>query len=238
MQSLPDIKGFIKNTLIEWDGMISSEVFLPGCNFRCPYCHSYELFTKPDEIDAVSWDDVCKYLDEKKGWVDGLVLCGGEPLMSRGILNCLEMLKNRGIKVKIDTNGYFPEELQKAIARQLVAYIAMDIKAPLNALEYSRVTGVNNVDILKLVESINLIKKSGIDYEFRTTMCPVYINKKNVVEIAKSIEGAKKYSLQQFNPKNCYSTSLRGIKPYLKEEIYEMKKLVAPYVESCMVKGV
>lgn len=238
MQSLPDIKGFIKNTLIEWDGLISSEVFFPGCNFRCPYCHSYELFTKPDELDSARWDEVCKYLDEKKGWVDGLVLCGGEPLMSKGILNCLEMLKKHGIKVKIDTNGYFPEELRKAITRQLVACVAMDIKAPLNAQEYLRVTGVNNVDISKLIESINLIKKSGIDYEFRTTVCPVYINKKNVVEIAKSIEGAKKYSLQQFDPKNCYSVSLREIRPYPREEIYEMKKLVESYVEICIVKGV
>lgn len=238
MQPLPDIKGFIKNTLIEWDGLISSEVFLPGCNFRCPYCHSYELFTKPDELDSIRWDEVCKYLDEKKGWVDGLVLCGGEPLMSKGILNCLEMLKKRDIKVKIDTNGYFPEELRKVIAGQLVACVAMDIKAPLNVQEYSRVTGISSVDISKLVESINLIKKSGIDYEFRTTVCPAYINKKNVVEIAKSIEGAKKYSLQQFNPKNCYSVSLREMKPYLKEEIYEIKEIVKPYVKNCVVKGI
>ncbi|MEA3346522.1 MAG: anaerobic ribonucleoside-triphosphate reductase activating protein [Candidatus Auribacterota bacterium] len=238
MKSLPDIKGFIKNTLIEWDGLISSEVFFPGCNFRCPYCHSYELFTKPDELDSVRWDEVFKYLDEKKGWVDGLVLCGGEPLMSKDILNCLEMLKGYDVKVKLDTNGYFPERLREAINRQLVAYVAMDIKASLNGEEYSCVAGVNNVDVSKLIESIELIKKSGIDYEFRTTVCPLYINRKNIVEIAKLIEGAEKYSLQQFNPKNCYDMSLSKVKPYSREEIYEMKEIVEPYVKNCVVKGI
>ncbi|MBN2190526.1 MAG: anaerobic ribonucleoside-triphosphate reductase activating protein [Candidatus Aureabacteria bacterium] len=237
-QSLPEIKGFIKNTLIEWDGLLSSEVFLPNCNFRCPFCHSYKLFQSPGEIPSVKWEEVLSYMAEKKQWVDGLVICGGEPLMDKNIIPCLRMLKSEGVKVKIDTNGYFPHVLGEILEEKLAAYVAMDIKAPLNNADYGAAAGLENIDVSRIKDSVGIIMASSPDYEFRTTACPLFVNGKNIEEIALSIKDAKKYSIQQFNPENCFSARLRSVKPYPKEYIEDMRRTAGKYVRHCAIKGI
>ncbi len=237
-QSLPEIKGFIKNTLIEWDGFLSSEVFLPNCNFRCPFCHSYKLFQSPGEIPSVKWEEVISYMTEKNQWVDGLVICGGEPLMDKDIVSCLRMLKSEGIKVKVDTNGYFPDVLKKILEEKLAAYVAMDVKAPLNNADYGAAAGIRDIDVSRIRDSIDIIMKFSSDYEFRTTACPLFVNEKNIEDIALAIKGAKKYSIQQFNPENCLSAELRAIKPYVKEYIEKMRETAVKYVKRCVIKGI
>ncbi|MDD5644610.1 MAG: anaerobic ribonucleoside-triphosphate reductase activating protein [bacterium] len=237
-QNLPEIKGFIKNTLIEWDGFLSSEVFLPNCNFRCPFCHSYKLVQSPGEIPSLKWEEVLSYITGKNQWVDGLVICGGEPLMDKNIVSCLRMLKAKGVKVKIDTNGYFPETLKKILEEKLVAYAAMDVKAPLNTEDYGAAAGVKNIDISRIKDSIGIIMEFLPDYEFRTTACPVFVNENNIRDISSAIRGAKKYSIQQFNPENCLSAELRKVKPYSKEYMENMRKTAGEYVRNCIVKGV
>ena len=223
--------------MIDFPGRLAAVFFISGCTFSCGFCHNARLMAPRRK--GVEWqklESICEGF--RSHWVDAAVITGGEPTSAPDLIDLIGFFKELGWTVKLDTNGYFPEKLKKAIDGKLVSYIAMDVKAPLNEDEYSSVAGVDGVDVSRISRSINLIKDSGVDYEFRTTVCPVYINSENIVEVAKAIEGAKKYSLQQFSPKECYSKSMRDVKPYSREIMYDMKRIVEPYVKNCVVKGV
>ncbi len=188
------IGGLQKVTLIDYPGKVACTVFLSGCNFRCPFCYSPELVL-PEEIKkhpVIREEDFFDFLSEKKGLLDACVICGGEPtIYGDELIDFCKKIKEMGFFIKLDTNGSNPDLLIKLIP--LIDYVAMDIKAPLNE-DYKKFSGVDCLD--KIKKSIEIIKKSGIDYEFRTTITDHSIN--DIVEIAKYISPAKKYFLQRF----------------------------------------
>jgi len=190
------IKGFIKTSLIDYPGKISSVIFLGGCNFRCGFCFNPVLVKSPDSLDDVPEELVFEFLRKRKKWIDGVVLLGGEPTLHEDIIDFSEKLKKMGFLVKLDTNGSNPEVVEKMIKLGLVDYIAMDVK-----------TSFERYDILglgKFVENVRktaeLIRRSGLDYEFRTTVIPGIVEESDILEIGKSLKGSKRYFIQQFRP--------------------------------------
>lgn len=230
------IKGFIENSLIEWEGKIVSIIFLPTCNLRCHYCHAPHLVQTPNELESIPVDAVIDKIRQNLGWVDGVVVTGGEPTTHKHLDVFLKSLKDTGVMVRLDTNGTNPCTLKDLIARKLLDSVAMDIKAPLQKEEYELVSGVPcNIEDIK--ESIRIIMESGIEYEFRTTVCPSQLDGDDIEEIARTIQGARRYILQSFRPNHCLDTDMLKIKPYPAETLRDFSASAGKYVDYCCVRG-
>lgn len=230
------IKGFIENSLIEWEGKIVSIIFLPSCNLRCPYCHAPHLVQTPNELESIPVDAVIGKIRQNVGWVDGVVVTGGEPTSHKQLDAFLTLLKDTGVVVRLDTNGTNPQAIKDLMARKLLDCIAMDIKAPLRKAKYELVSGVPcNIEDIK--KSIRIIMESGIEYEFRTTACPSQLDGDDIEEIARTIEGARRYILQGFRPNHCLDSKMLKIEPYPAETLRRFAACAGKYVDYCCVRG-
>ena len=230
------IKGFVESSLIEWEGNIVAILFLPHCNMRCPYCHATHLVKNPNELESIPLEVIEKRIERNKDWLDGVVISGGEPTFHDDLDKLITIFKNMGLKVRLDSNGTNPDKLEDLIQRELIDCIAMDIKAPLRDEKYNEVGGVL-CSLSDLARSIKLIMESGIEYEFRTTVCPAFLNKADVVEIAQSIAGASRYILQSFRPVNCLDNSMFDVVPYSEDEMRDFAESARRFVKNCYVRG-
>lgn len=199
------IAGFKKLSYVDFPNRISAVVWTAGCNFKCSYCHNFDI------VDADGYGDTTKilsYLDDRQNLIDGVVITGGEPLL-HDIRSFINEVKSMGYDIKLDTNGSFPEKLRALD----VDYVAMDVKAPLES--YSDVAGFD-IDIEKIRESIQLIKSMGIDYEFRTTVAG--LSERDIYDIVDVIKPAKRYYLQQVRgyDQSLSDNKLIGIKENIK----------------------
>ena len=195
-----DIKGFIEASFVDWNGKICSVLFLSGCNFRCPFCHNVNLVLEPEKLDAIPLEYLKEKLKEQKEWIDGICITGGEPTINIDLVKLCSTLKNMGFLIKLDTNGTNPEILKELVDQKLVNYVAMDIKAPLNEKKYSEATGVRiEKNLNKINQSIELLKKSNIDYEFRTTVVPTLHTEDDIKKICLKLKGCKRFFLQKFD---------------------------------------
>lgn len=208
------IGGIQKTTLVDFPGKIAAIVFTQGCNFRCGYCHNPELL-ELNKNTEYSTDKFFDFLKTRIGKLDGVVITGGEPTLQKGLYDFVKEIKNLGFAVKLDTNGTNPNIVEQLIKDNLVDYIAMDIKAPID--KYNLITDIktNKENILK---SINLIKNNVIDYEFRTTVIKSQLTFEDFDKIGLMIKGAKKYYLQKFIPSKILNKSFENESSYDEDE--------------------
>ncbi len=230
-----EIKGLEKFAPVDFPGFISSTVFLGGCNFRCPYCHNSDLVVRPETLATIPLDYFAAYLDSRKGWLEGICVSGGEPLIDDDLEVLLGVIKDRGLLVKLDTNGSRPELLEEMIGARLVDHVAMDVKAPLSRYKEVTRTDVSEHDI---VRSIEVIRTSWLPYLFRTTVVPGLVGDKDLLEIAQMLHGASLFQLQAYSGQNPIDPSFLEIKPFPPEEIGRMAKRVKPYFGEVRVEGV
>jgi pyruvate formate lyase activating enzyme len=216
------IKGFIEASFIDWPRKVASVVFLPSCNFRCPFCHNSGLILTPDDFEDFSLDGVMEEIETNAGFIDGVVVTGGEPTVSKGLFDLLERFSLMGVPVKVDTNGSKPEILEKALKNDLVSAVAMDIKAPLTAEEYSRAAG-REIDISAIKESINLLLSSNVEVYFRTTVVPVLHDESSVRRIKQEIQGHK-LILQNFRPAEALDPEYRKMMPFGSDDFEKLRK--------------
>ncbi|MCK5187911.1 MAG: anaerobic ribonucleoside-triphosphate reductase activating protein [Deltaproteobacteria bacterium] len=217
------IKGFLETSFVDWPGKVASVIFLSHCNFRCPYCHNYDLVLHPDQLPTIPFEQVIQQIKKYKGWVDGVCITGGEPTLFPALVQLIEQLRNEHMLIKLDTNGSRPEVLKKLIDNHLVEHVAMDVKAPLNQESYSNCCGVS-VDLEKIKGSIDLLRKTFISYEFRVTAVPTLLKKEDLLTLANELKGSEKLTLQNFNPEHPLDPGLKNIKPYTDQEIEEMQE--------------
>lgn len=232
-----EIGGLQKLTLIDYPGRLAATVFLCGCNFRCWFCYNSELVL-PQKIKnqpKISEKYFFDFLKERKGLLEGVCVTGGEPTLNKDLSTFIKKIKKLGYLVKLDTNGSKPKILKDLISKKLIDYVAMDIKAPFKNQKYNDATGVKG-DLNKIKKSIELIKDSGIDYEFRTTVVPGIHTKEDILQIAKEISPAKKYILQNFRPEKTIDPKFEKIKPYPQEFLVEIQKTIAPFFEICQIR--
>lgn len=206
-----EIKGFVPTTMIDWEGKLATTLFVGGCNFRCPWCQNPDLVLRPEKLANIEWGEIEKHLRNKEGWLDGVVISGGEPTIHNWLYELLAAVKSLGYPVKLDTNGSEPKVLEKVIEKELVDFIAMDIKT--SFAKYDNSCGVT-VDTEKIKKSINMILNSSVDYEFRTTAVPGFVSESDILDIASYIKGAKRYVLQQFSPKRVMAEEVIKVQPY------------------------
>jgi pyruvate formate lyase activating enzyme len=229
------ILGFIETSFLDWDGKLSAVIFVGGCNFKCPFCQNTPLARDSKSLKAIDWEKIKIKLEEKKNWLDGVVISGGEPMMHPEIFGLLIKLKLLGYKTKIDTNGSFPYPLKEAIDEGLVDYVAMDIKTTLDE-RYHKAIG-REAWFEVLFRTIRLLKESGVDYEFRTTLVPGLVEPEELITILKTIGPVKKYAIQQFVPRNARTKIYRAKKPYKKEEIIKILPRLKPYAQEIVLRG-
>lgn len=216
------IKGFLQTSFVDWPGKIASVLFLPRCNFRCPYCHNHELILDSDRFPTVPFDYILATLRPYRGWIDGVCITGGEPTLLPSLPELVKHIKRAGMQVKLDTNGSRPMILKSLLHARLVDYVAMDVKAPLDRNAYSRCSGVG-ADLDAVSESISLLKTSGISYEFRVTVVPTLLDENDLVRMAHQLRGAAKLTLQQFNPTHALDPRCRTIAPFPESRIRAMQ---------------
>ncbi len=229
------ISGLQKLTLLDYPGRVACTVFTGGCNFRCPFCHNAPLVLPGFEEESISEDEVLEFLRKRRGVLDGVAITGGEPLLHRDIDSFLEKVHALGYKIKLDTNGSFPEHLMDVVSAGLVDRVAMDIK---NSPEkYGETIGLTGFDISDVEKSKNFLLEGHVDYEFRTTVVKGLHTEESLVEAAKWIAGAKEYYLQQFKDSGNV-IKIGGLSAFDKDEMYALAESVSAFVPSVQVRGV
>jgi len=232
------IKGFIPNTMLDWEGMLASTIFLPGCNFRCPFCQNPDLVLHPERLETVPLAEVKDYLREREGWVEGVCITGGEPCLHQGLPELCAELKAEGVGVKLDTNGSVPDMLQRVIDDGLVDYVSMDIKAPLEPRPYKVATGVDRPEMLEAVfSSIHLIRASRLGHEFRTTVVPMMHGPAEVARIAEFLQGEERFVLQHFSPRDTLDPRFASLRPFTEEDMETMLAAASRFVPGTVVRG-
>ena len=225
------IKGLQKTSLIDYPDKICSTVFLPGCNLKCRFCHNSDLVLNADSLATIGEKEFFDHLTNRKGKIDAVTICGGEPTIHKDLPEFIKKIKDAGFFVKLDTNGTNPEMVQLLLDRNLLDYIAMDVKAPKN--KYQEITQAK--DIRKIQKSIEIIKDSGIDYEFRTTILP-FFTQKDMKEILKLISPCNKYILQQFLPITTIDANYQKFKATPKEKLNNFKKIALKQINKVEIR--
>ena len=210
------IGGLHKVSLIEYPGKISAIVFTQGCNFRCPYCYNPELVDPDLYGECLSEEEVFSFLERRKGKLDAVTITGGEPTIHHDLIGFIKRVKKMGYLIKLDTNGSDPDVLRQLFSGCLLDYIAMDIKGPLH--KYKTVTQ-SKIDEDKIRQSIGIIMKSAVPYEFRTTIPKRLLHEDDLVEMGKLLRNAGRYILQNF----IATTTLD--KEFLKYEAYSQEEM-------------
>lgn len=221
-------------SLVDYVPYTSSVIFTFGCQFRCSHCHNPEMII--DSIDSMPLNpnSILMHLESNKKWIDGVVITGGEPTLQSDLPEFIKKIKQKRFLVKLDTNGTNPDVLRKLIDRRLVDYFAMDVKT--NFESYPDLVGAS-VDINKLKKSIQLISESKVDYEFRTTVVPGLVGEKELLGLAKYLEGHKKYVLQNFsNRQKMINEKMKEIMPYSHHELIAFQNLVRPYFQEVQIR--
>ncbi len=220
------IGGFQKLSLLNYPDKTACTVFASGCNFRCPFCHNSGLVN--GEETPVDPEVIFEYLQKRRGMLDGVCVTGGEPLIQSDILPFLLRIKELGYLIKLDTNGSEPERLSEILGRKAVDYVAMDIK---NTPEkYAESAGLTELNKGEIQRSVSLIKKSGIPYEFRTTVVRELHTETDIEEIARSIEGASVWFLQPF--RDAPEVFRRGLHAPAKEEMEKYRSIGNRYLKT------
>ena len=223
-----NIQGYQKLTLLDFPGKMACTVFTGGCNLRCPFCHNASLVNSPCEYTN-SEQEVLDYLQKRQGILNGVCITGGEPLLQPDLEEYIKKIKALGYSVKLDTNGYSPDRLEKLLNTGLIDYVAMDIKA--SKANYSQATGID-IDIEKIEKSVELLKNGNVPFEFRTTVVKGIHSVNEFQDLAEWIKGTKKYYLQVFKDSgDILSGGCDGFSNAEMEEILNLVKVIIPEAE-------
>lgn len=227
------IEGLQKLTLLDFPGHVACTMFAHGCNLRCPFCHNAGLVVRKP-ANLIDKEEISAFLQKRKGILDGICLTGGEPLAQKDAIEFIEFLKSFGYRIKLDTNGFYPEKLKEAIDKGLVDYIAMDIKS--SPENYGKAAGIENIDISPMLKSVKLIMSSGIDYEFRTTAVKGLHTVSDFERIGEWLAGAKRYFIQQFTDSGDIISE--GFDAFTKEETEKLLAAVSKGIKNTQVRGI
>ena len=223
--------GFIKNSFVDYPNYISAVVFTFGCNFNCWYCHNRRII-EDKSSEVISEEAVLNFLAKRKGFIDGLVISGGEPTLNAELESFIRKVKELGFKVKLDTNGTNPDVVEKLLNDNLLDFVAMDVKT--SKENYNKLVG-REVDFEKIVKTIELLKNSNIDYEFRTTFAPD-VSLLDTEEIGKLICGAKAYAIQKYNPPEFLDKPYITI-PHKREDFFRALEIAKKYVKNSFLRS-
>ncbi|WP_443662906.1 anaerobic ribonucleoside-triphosphate reductase activating protein [Dysosmobacter sp.] len=226
--------GLQKLAMVDYPGKLAATVFTGGCNLRCPFCHNALLVTRLDETPELGEEAVLSFLATRTKLLDGVVLSGGEPLLQPDAADFLRKIRQMGFAVKLDTNGFFPDRLSAILEEGLVDYVAMDIK---NAPEKYPITcGIPGLDTAPVAESVKLLRQSGVDFEFRTTLVREFHTPEDLLAIGRWLESSPRYFLQAFVDSGNLVGS--GCSPFTPQEMRDFSLLLRPFFGEVNLRGI
>ncbi|MDI6805879.1 MAG: anaerobic ribonucleoside-triphosphate reductase activating protein [Candidatus Bathyarchaeia archaeon] len=220
--------GIQKTSLIDYPKKIASVLFTPGCNLRCPYCYNWRIVVNP-KPPFLNEETALNILESRKKYVDAIVITGGEPTNHKELPKFLKKLKERGFAVKLDTNGFNSSVLEESLP--YVDYIALDVKTSLE--KYAKLGAKDTEDFLR---SIEILKSGKVEYEFRTTVVPCFVDTEDIPKIGELVKGAKAFAFQQFIPGDTLDKNFSALKPYPPETIREFAENMRKYIENIMLR--
>jgi pyruvate formate lyase activating enzyme len=220
--------GLQKTSLVDYPNRVASVLFTPGCNLRCPYCHNWRIVVDP-KPPFLTEETALSILEARKKYVDAVVVTGGEPTLHKELPEFLKKLKERGFAVKLDTNGFFPDVLEECLP--YVDYVALDVKTSLE--KYPRLGAKDMTDFLRTVE---MLKTGKVEYEFRTTVVPGFMDSRDVTLIGEVIKGARTFAMQQFVSGDALDKTLNALEPYTHETIREFANALRDYVATVILR--
>ncbi|MEM2875495.1 MAG: anaerobic ribonucleoside-triphosphate reductase activating protein [Candidatus Bathyarchaeia archaeon] len=223
-----EIGGLKKTSLIDFPDRISTVLFTPGCNLRCPFCHNWRLVIEP-KGPFLSGEEALKILESRRKYVDAVVVTGGEPTLQPDLPDFLKKLKERMFAVKLDTNGFFPHVLERCLP--YVDYVALDVKT---SIKKYRMLGAR--DVSSYLHTIEMLKRGSVDYEFRCTVVPGFVDEEDIPNIGEVVEGAKRFVFQQFIPNDTLDENFRSVEPYPKELITRFSMVMKNYVNDVVLR--
>ncbi|MCQ2802333.1 MAG: anaerobic ribonucleoside-triphosphate reductase activating protein [Bacilli bacterium] len=225
-----DFTGIDKFSLLDYDGLISIVLFMPGCNFRCPFCHNIESVV--DSKTSIPFDEILAYLKERKNVIDAVVISGGEPTLDKDLINKIKQIKEIGYLVKLDTNGTNPSIVKQLVNEKIIDYVAMDIKnSPSN---YHLSSGVN-IDLNPVLETISFLKENNVDYEFRTTLVDEHHSLQDIIEISALLKGSKKLYLQKYVYRD--GVINKNLHPVSLKKATEFKEILSKNIDTVELRG-
>lgn len=227
------VAGLQKLTLLDFPGKTACTVFTPGCNFRCPFCHNARL-VRQEERETLDTEAVFSFLRKRQGVLDGVCITGGEPLLQPDLPAFIEQIRALGLKVKLDTNGMLTERLRELLEKNLLDYVAMDIK---NSPEkYGETVGIPSLDLTPINGSVDLLMQGTVPFEFRTTVAHPFHTAADFDAVGRWIAGAPRYFLQGYVD----SGDILGtdVTPCSKAEMEQCLAAVRPYVPAAQIRGV
>lgn len=228
-----DIYGLTKTTLLDYPGLLASTIFVGACNFKCPFCHNINLVKNPDIYNKISKEEVFEHLNKRKNIIYGICISGGEPTLQKDLIPFINELKDFNLKIKLDTNGYNPELLEKIISNKLVDYIAMDIKA--SKANYSKASGIL-VNTQLIDKSINILANGNISYEFRTTCVKGIHEISDFYDISDWLPSNSLYYLQNY--KDNINITDRSLKDFSKDELDYFLSIIKNKIPNTFLRGV
>lgn len=220
-------------TLLDFPGHVSCTIFLGGCDFRCPFCHNFELVdgtAKPVMDD----DELIAFLQKRKHLLDGVAITGGEPCLHNELIPLIKRIRSVGYKVKLDTNGYHPDVIEQIVRDNLADYIAMDIKN--SEKKYAITCGVDKIDMNIIKKTISILQNSDVDYEFRTTVVKPFHDESDFHKIGSLIKGSKRYFLQRFTDRDTVPFGNLSAPSF--DEMKKFAEISRHYVNNTHLRGV
>ncbi len=229
------ISGLQKMTLLDYPGKVACTVFTGGCNLRCPFCHNASLVLPERAGDPMDEAAVLRFLEKRRGLLDGVAVTGGEPLLHADLADFLRRMRALGYLVKLDTNGTFPERLRAVVEEGLVDRVAMDVKnAP---LLYGRTVGLRDFDLAAVERSRDYLLAGHVACEFRTTVVRGLHTAESLCAAARWIEGAREYYLQQYKPSGDV-LRIDGLSSFTDGEMRALLAQVREIVPTARLRGV
>lgn len=226
------ISGLLKTTLLDYPQHVAATIFLGGCNFRCPFCHNSDLLEGTDGL--FSKEEVLTFLKKRAGILEGVCITGGEPTLHRDLEPFIREIRSLGLLVKLDTNGYRPDVLKDLCNKNLLDYVAMDIKS--GRTGYAKAAGVPGLDLSHIEESVDFLMKNTVPCEFRTTVVRELHREDDFREIGSWLAGASAYFLQSY--KDSENVLVPGFSSYSKEELLHFRDVLVPLVPSAALRGI
>jgi pyruvate formate lyase activating enzyme len=231
-----NIRGLFKTSLVDFPGRISAVVFTGGCNLRCGYCHNPGLALNSPDIERIKDETVLSFLEKRKGLIDGVTVSGGEPALDPGLVPFLRKIRSMGLRIKLDTNGFFPEILNDCIQSGLADYVALDIKTSPDM--YSSLTG-KDVSFNRILETLDVLRQAQIDHEIRTTCVPGFVTVETIRKIGLAAGKINKYFLQQFvNSSDLLDPAMRKLTPYTVDYLNKLRDEALKFSRNCTIRGI
>jgi pyruvate formate lyase activating enzyme len=220
--------GLQKTSLIDFPNRIASVLFTPGCNLRCPFCHNWRIVVEP-KPPFLNEEAAFRILESRKKYVNAVVVTGGEPTMHKEVPKFLRKLKEKGFAVKLDTNGFYPKVLEECLS--YVDYVALDVKTSLD--KYER---LGAKDTSPLLQTIEILKTGKVEYEFRATVVPGFVDAEDITRIGEMVKDAKTFAFQQFIPEDTLDKGFKTLKPYPPEKIKNFAETMKGYADIIVLR--